>query len=165
MADESVNDTQAVVKHDPQFDVFSIDGNLMYTSTQEEFDDCFYSIIALGVWTKTFEVGKRLKLTFTTISEMKKMELLKHVKGWTDSDKATTQMFDQYLTKTNLCHYLTAIEIDKSIVNLREGKDEDRMSLISDMAEQALALYGSWLYAFQEIIRRSLTSQVALKNS
>jgi hypothetical protein len=162
MAEDTVKDE--VVKP-TQFDFYSIDGTLMYTSNQEEFDDVFFSIIALGVWTKTFEVGTRLKLTFTTISESKKMDLLSKVKTWSDGLKATSQMFDQYLTKVNLCNYLSTIEIDKSIVNLREAKDDERFDTVSQQAEQALSLYGSWLYVFQEIIRRSLTAQVALKNS
>ena len=137
----------------------------MYISNEDEFDECFYNILSLGVWTKTFEIGKRLKLTFTTIDADAKMQLLKEVREWGDAEKATSQMFDQFITRTNLSRYLSTIELNGTMINLRQGDIAKKLELLGGMAEQAITLYGNWLYVFQEIIRRSLTSQVAIKNS
>ena len=163
MSEQEVNQPETDPKID--FNIKSQDGRLLYTSNQTELDDCFYSVIALMSWTKTFSVGNKLKLTFNTITDDQKMELLNTVKTWAKKEDASSTMFDQYLNKVNMAYYLSYIEIAGSGINLREKSIEDRRDYFGSMAEDALKLYGTYLYVFLEIIRMALLNQVNLKNS
>ena len=116
-------------------------------------------------WTKTFSIGPKLKLTFNTISDDEKLELLGSMKKWAEANDASSNMFDQYLNKVNLAYYLSFIEMNGDGINLREKKLEDRIKFLGTMAEGALQLYGTYLFVFLEIIRKTLVSQVNIKNS
>jgi hypothetical protein len=166
MSDQDVNQDGSM-KVDPelQFKILSKDDQLLYKTSQEELDDSFYSIIALMSWTKTFNVGSKLKLTFTTISDDQKMVLLSSMKKWASDNDASSTMFDQHLNKLNLANYLSYIEINNDPINLREKTVEDRMEFLGTQAEASLQLYGTYLYVFLEIIRKALVSQVSIKNS
>ena len=144
--------------------ITSKDGQLLYTTTQEELDECFYSIIGLMSFTKTFNVGSKLKLTYTTITDDQKMKLLKSMKEWAGSNDASSTMFDQMLNKLNLANYLSYIEMNGDGINLREKDLDKRLEYLGSMAEGALQLYGTYEFVFLEIIRMALLSQVSLKN-
>jgi hypothetical protein len=166
MAEQDVNPTVEVpVDPEAEFKIESRDGKLLYKTSQVELDDCFYSIIALMSWAKTFEVGTKLKLTFTTISDDQKMELLASMKKWAEVNDASSNMFDQQLNKTNLAYYLSYIDVDGSAINLREKSVAERIEFLGTMAEGALTLYGTYIFVFLEIIRKALLGQVSLKNS
>jgi len=165
MSDEQVNPTVEVpVDLEAEFKILSTDNKLLYKTSQTELDECFYSVIALMSWAKTFEVGKKLKLTFTTISDDQKMELLGSMKKWAETNNASSNMFDQQLNKTNLAYYLSYIEIDSNPINLREKTIEDRMKFLGTLPEGALTLYGTYIFTFLEIIRKALISQISVKN-
>ena len=166
MSEQEVNQTDKVeVDPEAEFKIHSKDDTLLYKTSQEELDECFYSIIALMSWTKTFEVGKKLKLTFTTISDDSKMELLASMKKWSDTSEASPNMFDQQLNKLNLAYYLAYIEIDANGINLKEKPIEDRLKFLGTMTEGALTLYGTYIFVFLEVIRKALLGQISLKNS
>ena len=166
MSEQEVNQAEKPeVDPEAEFKISSKDDTLLYKTSPEELDECFYNIIALMAWTKTFSVGKKLKLTFSTISDSTKMELLSVMKKWAEVNDASSNMFDQQLNKTNLAYYLSYIEIDGNNINLKEKKMEERQEFLGTMTEAALQLYGTYLYAFLEIIRKSLLSQVNIKNS
>ena len=166
MAEQEVNQT---VEHevDPNLDykITSKDGQVLYQTEQKELDDCFYSIIALMSWTKTFQVGSKLKLTFSTISDDAKMELLNIVKKWASDNDASSNMFEQHLNKVNMAYYLSYIEMDGNNLNIREKTTEERIKFFGTMPEAALQLYGTYLFVFLEVIRKSLLNQVNVKNS
>lgn len=143
--------------------ISSISGELLYTTNRQELDDCFYSILALMSWNKTFSIGK-VSLTFSTISNEDKMSLLRKAQEWGKEEKASEQMFDEYMNKLNLAYYLSYIEINGNGINLKEKDLKDRLALLSMNAEDALKFYGTYVYVFQEIIRLSLLSQISLKN-
>lgn len=166
MAEPEVNET-GKPKEDPnlRFKVFAKDGTLLYQTNQDELDDCFYSIISIMSWTKTFPVGNKLKLTFNTITEDAKMELLRSIKLWSEENSSSNTMFEQQLNRYNLANYLTYIEMGKETINLREKKLEDRINFFGTQAESALQLYGTYHYVFLEVIRLALLDQVSLKNS
>lgn len=153
------------VDPEAEFKIESKDGQLLYKTSPEELDECFYSIIALMSWSKTFNIGKKLKLTFNTITDNQKMELLSSVKVWADKNEASSNMFDQQLNKTNVAYYLSYIDMDGNPINLREKKVEDRMALLGTLPEASLTIYGTYLFVFLEIIRKALLNQVNLKNS
>lgn len=166
MAEQEVNQTsQSEIDSSLEYKIESKDGQLLYQSSQPELDDCFYSIIALMSWTKTFNIGAKLKLTFTTISDDSKMELLASMKKWASDSDASSTMFDQHLNKLNMAYYLTYIDMDGNGINLREKSIDERMKFLGTMTEAALQLYGTYLFVFLEIIRKSLINQVSLKNS
>ena len=148
-----------------EFKVYSADGKLLYVSSQEELDDCFYSIISLMSYTKTFNVGSKLKLTFSTISEAKKMDLLTKMREWTKTSDSSSQMFDQQLNKMNLAYYMSYIDMDSNGINLKEKDDKARLEYFDLMAEPAMNLYGTYQYVFMELVRKALINQVSLKNS
>ena len=166
MSEQEVNPT-GTPEVDPtlEYKITSKDGQVLYTSSQNELDECFYSVIALMSWTKTFTVGKKLKLTFTTITDNQKMELLSVMKKWAEQEDASNNMFDQHLNKLNLAHYLSYIEIDSNGINLREKEVDKRMEYLGSMPEAALQLYGTYQFVFLEIIRKALLNQVNVKNS
>ena len=111
MAEETVDQTskeELKGAADPnfRFKIISKDETLLYQTNQQELDDCFYAIISIMSWTKTFSVGKKLKLTFNTISEDQKMALLTSVREWSEKNNASNNMFDQYSANDNLFQYL-----------------------------------------------------------
>jgi hypothetical protein len=166
MAEQEVNQNiDPEVDPTLEYKITSKDGQLLYQSNQTELDDCFYSIIALMSWTKTFNIGAKLKLTFTTISDDSKMELLSAMKKWASDSDASSTMFDQHLNKLNMAYYLSYIDMDNNGINLREKSIEDRIKFLGSMTEAALQLYGTYLFVFLELIRKSLLNQVSLKNS
>jgi hypothetical protein len=166
MAEQEVNPTsQPEVDPTLEYKINSRDGQLLYQTSQEELDECFYSIIALMSWAKTFEIGSKLKLTFSTISDDQKMELLTAMKKWAEVNEASSNMFDQQLNKFNLAYYLTNIEVSGSSINLREKGVEERIQFLGSMTENALQLYGTYIYVFLEIVRKALLNQVNVKNS
>jgi hypothetical protein len=116
-------------------------------------------------WTKTFTVGQKLKLTYSTISEDQKMKLLASIKEWSEATNGSNTMFEGQLNRLNLAYYLTYIEMMKDTINIREKKLEDRMSFFGTQSEHALQLYGTYHYVFLEVIRLALLDQVSLKNS
>lgn len=166
MSEQEVNPT-GTPEVDPtlEYKITSRDGQLLYQTTQQELDECFYNIIALSSWTKTFNIGTKLKLTFTTINDDQKMELLATMKKWASDSDSSSTMFDQHLNKLNIAYYLSYIDMDNSGINLREKDVDARMKFLGTMAEGALQLYGTYLFAFLEIIRKALLNQVSLKNS
>lgn len=166
MAEQDVNPTvETTVDLEAEFKINSRDGQLLYTTNQAELDDCFYSVIALMSWSKTFEVGKKLKLSFSTISDDDKMKLLGSMKKWAEDNEASSNMFDQQMNKTNLAYYLSYIDINDSGINLREKDQKARMEFLGTQTEAALTLYGTYIYVFLELIRKALLSQVSVKNS
>ena len=166
MSEQAVNPTvETPVDLEAEFKINSRDEQLLYTTSQAELDDCFYSIIALMSWSKTFNVGKKLKLSFSTISDDQKMELLGTMKKWAEDNDASSNMFDQQLNKTNLAYYLSYVDIDGNGINLREKDLKARLEFLGTMTEGALQLYGTYLFVFLELIRKSLLSQVSVKNS
>lgn len=166
MSEQEVNpNVEAVVDPLEAFKITSKDGKVLYTTSQEELDECFYSVIALSSWSKTFAVGSKLKLTFSTISDDQKMELLASMRVWADKNDASSNMFDQQLNKVNLAYYLSYIEINGSTINLREKKMDERIVYLGSMTEAALTLYGTYIFVFLEIIRLALIGELSLKNS
>ena len=166
MSDQEVNQTpEAKIEEKPDYSISTRDGVVLYNTNAAELDECFYSVIALMSWSKTFNVGSKLKVTLTTISEDDKMTILSSVKKWAESEKASSQMFDEQMNKYNICYYVSYIEIDGNGINLREKDVEARMKFLGTMTETALSLYGTYVYAFLEILRKSMLSQVSLKNS
>ena len=162
MSEQEVN--QHEVDPNLNYVIKSQDGQALYTTDQKELDDCFYSVIALMSWTKTFEIGDKLKLTYTTITDDDKMKLLDHMKTWAKEKDASSTMFDQYFNKLNLAYYLSYIDIGGGI-NVREKSVEDRKTFFGTMPEATLQLYGTYLFVFLEIIRKALINQVNVKNS
>lgn len=164
MSSETVNQEETKPQVN-EFEIRSISGELLYTTTQQELDDCFYNILSLMSWTKTFTIGNKVKLTFSTITDKTKHELLKSVQTWADENKASANMFDSYLNKVNLAHYLSYIEMNNSAINLREKSVNDRIEFLGENAEDALKFYGTYQFVFIEIVRKSLLNQINLKNS
>jgi len=148
-----------------QFQIQLTDGRKVYQSDEEEFGQCFYAVLALLAWNKTFNVKSDLSLTFTTITDEERQALLKNVREWADSNNASGQMFEAYMTKLNLAYYLTVIQVQGSVINLREKPVEDRIMYLSKMPEQALNFYGMYNFIFNEIVRRALIEPLTLKNS
>ena len=166
MPEQEVNQTvTSEVDPNLEFKINSADGRLLYTTSQTELDDCFYAIIALSSWTKTFTVGTKLKLTFNTISDDDKMKLLGTMKKWASENDASSNMFEQQLNKQNMAYYLSYIEIVGDAINLRDKDMEKRMQFLGTMTESALQLYGTYLFVFLEILRKALLNQVNVKNS
>ena len=94
-------------------------------------------------------------------AQIKKIEL----KKWAEDNDASSNMFDQQLNKTNLAYYLSYVDIDGNGINLREKDLKARLEFLGTMTEGALQLYGTYLFVFLELIRKSLLSQVSVKNS
>ena len=147
------------------FDIVLAEGRKVYTSTQEEFDECFYAVLALLAWNKTFTPKPDLSLTFSTITDEEYLSLLKEVRKWAEDNNASGQMFETYMTKVNLAYYLTVIKVQGSVINLREQPVEKRIEYLGKMPEQALNFYGMHNFIFNEIVRRSLIDSMTLKNS
>ena len=166
--DENVKENESKkveVKIDPDLQFIEQGGRKLYESTQEEFDDCFYQVLALGSFVKTFTIGSKLELTFMTISQNERMQLYDELQKWGESTKLSKAMFEIETKKRELSHYLTSLSIDGNLINLREGKPEDRLSMLSGMADQAIDYYSLYLWVFLELVRRSLMAKNALKNS
>lgn len=144
--------------------VYSKDGKRLYETNQQELDDVFFNVVALGAWTKTFVVGPYLKLTYSTITNDQKMELLESIKAWSEKAEASPNMFDEKLNVFNLSYYLAHIELKDDLINLNERKPEDRRKFFGSLADPSLTLYGTYLFVFLEIIRLALLDKVALKN-
>ena len=147
------------------FDITLSDGRKVYLSSEEEFNDCFYAVLALLSWSKTFAPKPDLSLTFSTITDEDRQTLLGNVRAWAEKNNASSQMFEAYMTKVNLAYYLTVIKIQGSLVNLREQPIEKRLEYLSTMPEQAINFYGMYNFIFNEIVRRALIEPLTLKNS
>jgi len=140
------------------------DNSLVYTSSVEEFDDCFYSILALFSWSKTFVVNDKLSLTFSTITDTEREVMLKSLRDWSIANDASSQMFEQRMTKLNLVNYLSVIQLKDSIINLREKDVDKREEYLSMMVDQTLSFYGTYNFIFNEIVRRTLLESLSIKN-
>jgi len=146
------------------FRVRNSDNTCLYKTNQKELDECFFSIIALSKWTKTFIVDDSLKLTYSSISNKLKVELLSRVQSWSEVAKPAPNLFQEELTRYNLAYYLSFIEVGGETINLRDKDVEDRLKFLQMYDENALLLYGNYQFVFSEIIRRALLSKATLKN-
>lgn len=147
------------------YEIMLNDERVVYKSSLEEFDDCFYAVISLMSWSKTFTPKQDLSLTFSTITNEEHLELLKNVRTWSELNNVSGQMFESYMTKINLAYYLTVIKVQDSTINLREKPVEDRVMYLSKMPEVSLNFYGMYNFIFNEIVRKALVEPLALKNS
>lgn len=139
-------------------------GTPVYYITQEEKDEAFYGVIALMSWSKTFTIPeKKMSLTFTTISDEEKHALLARVKDWAKNDPTTNQ-FENYMTKIQLAYYLSAIEMNGNLINLRDQDIEKRIEYFGRMVEQSLIFYNMYYVIFMEIVRNCLMDPLVLKN-
>lgn len=141
------------------------EGATIYETNQQELDDVFYNVLAFGAWTKTFELTPTIKLTFMTISDKDKSKLLTMIRDWVGKEEVSPQMLEQFMGRINLAFYLNVIEIDSSIINLKEKPVEDRITFLESMAEQTVSFYSMYAFAFNEVVRMALMSKVNLKNS
>jgi len=162
MPEETVE--EQVQPSNEQFEIRLSGEKLVYKSSQQEFDDCFYAVLALFSWSKTFTVNDKLSLTFSTITDNEREEMLKELRDWSAKTDASGTMFEQHMTKMNLAYYLTVIELPSATINLREQPVEKRMEYLSKMVDQTLNFYGTYNFIFNEIVRRTLLDPLAVKN-
>ena len=136
--DENVkeNESEKVeVKINPDFLSIEQSGRQLYESNQEEFDDCFFQTLALGLFAKTFTIGSNLELTFITISQSERMQMYSELQEWGKDVEISKAQYELETKKRELAHYLSSISINGSLVNLREGLMKDRLQILSSMAE------------------------------
>ena len=149
-----------------RFYIYSNDGDLLHTATQEEFDDIVFNVCAFGADSRTFTAHNgKLQLTFTTINENINETILKEIQEYVRKESPSQALLERKSKKVNLCHQLQSIQIDATMVNLREQKPEDRQKYFDAMAKQQIDYYGLYLWAFEELIRRALLDGEALGNS
>lgn len=162
MPEETVQ--EPVQPSNTQFDIRLNDDKLVYQSNQAEFDDCFYSVLALFSWSKTFVVNDKLSLSFSTITDEEREKMLAELRDWSAKTDASGTMFEQHMTKLNLAYYLSVIQVGESTINLKEQPVEKRMEYLGKMVDQTLNFYGTYCFIFNEIVRRTLLDPLAIKN-
>lgn len=149
-----------------KFAVYSADGDFLYRSNQEEFDEIVFNVCAFGAHSMQIPAHKgKIEFTFVTINEVDERAISKLISEYIKKETPSNKSLVRYEKIAYLAHQLQSVKVGNSVINYSEKPVKDRMALLDKMATQQTDYYAMYLWCFQDVIRRALVDEGALGNS
>lgn len=166
MSNDENKKTQEQIDYEEFFKIKDIQGNLLYTTTEEELTNVLVSILTTGVFVKTFTLyGGKVELVYTSIAEKDRMSGYELMRQYTDNNKDISEIQMQaYSSKVNIALQLVRIKTNNNTTNLTQGPLEERIALLTELGEDVVRLTSKYLMIFANITSKAFNSENILKN-
>ena len=143
------------------------EGNVVYTCTEEEFEEVLSDILMLGKFTKTFSLyNGKIELTYETILDKDRAKGYALIREYTENNKNkySNIELETFTSKVNIILQLVRVKNHNNTINLNEGELSERMLLLEEVPELQLSLYSKWLGIFANLTNKAFNFEDALKN-
>lgn len=154
-------------KLDEFLKVYDYNNKVVYKTTKEELEDCLYSIISTGSFTKTFSLyGGKIELTYQSLTDKERATGYEAVRKYTveNKEKYSNIQLESYNAKVNIALQLIRTTSNGIPTSVRNGELEDRIALLSETPEDLLQLYSKYLGIFANITAKAFQSEDVIKN-
>jgi hypothetical protein len=142
-------------------------GDLIYTCSEEEFEQIITDTLMLGRFTKTFSLlNGKIELTYETIFDKDRADGYKYIREYTtiNKDKLSNVELESFTSKVNIILQLARIKNNGNTINLAQGALDERMALLGEAPELQVSLYSKWLSVFANITNKAFNYEDTLKN-